>query len=223
LSSISAPSPTRWDGWRESVPGRHRSWPPRRRRHARPARSSALPGWIRRRASHRRRRTHLTQAAGRPGGSETRRRTPATIRASAGRAAPDADCAAPFDGNVANIAWGGTLSPSPGADDGHRLRGSSKRPSDRQGHAPAGGRRQGPVDLVVSFFKREPVLVRFGHRVSLPGPEASAMSRILDVEDGPDTGLSGGHGNRSRADDQVSISENTFRFSTGRGAVRQSG
>jgi hypothetical protein len=132
--------------------------------------------------------------------------------ASTASAAAPPIAAPPFDGNVAGIAWGG-------------------RVESITGEAPGTGRQNtlilitkefnsfttanlAPIDIVISFFRREPVLVSSVTLVSLAGVMGIKDFEIWTSTTGPDAGFTKAANGSIERDDHVNaLPESTARFS----------
>jgi hypothetical protein len=135
--------------------------------------------------------------------------------APAAKAAPPAATSGPaaspaFDGNVASIVWGGRIESVTGLVPEPWHARSLINEKETQ------FRTEGwsvPTDIVVSFFKREPVLVQSVHIVSAQGTEGVREVEIWTSMAGPDTGFSQVASGTIPHDDNVrGRPESTFTF-----------
>jgi hypothetical protein len=95
-----------------------------------------------------------------------------------------------FDGNVANIVWGGEIESVTGKSPGPWQARSLITEKDTwfsSDQSP--DQAQNPKDIVISFFRREPVLVGSVNLVSFPGPAGVQDLEIWMSTTGPDSGF----------------------------------
>jgi len=91
-----------------------------------------------------------------------------------------------FDGNVANIVWGGSIESVTGRTPSPWQARSLINEKDTWFTSDQG---PDPKDIVISFFKREPVLIGSVNLVSHPGPPGVQDLEIWASTAGPDSGF----------------------------------
>jgi hypothetical protein len=129
--------------------------------------------------------------------------------ARAGAAAAPPIAAPPFDGNVANIAWGGRIESVTGDSNVGPTNSLITEKDTWYGTSVV----PGPKDIVVSFFKREPVLIGSVTVVSLPMTQGVRDVEIWISSTGPETSfVQVASGSIARSDNPFTLPENTFRF-----------
>ncbi len=137
--------------------------------------------------------------------------TPAQPAPPSGGAAPGPPVAPPpFDGNVASIVWGGRVESvtgeAPGSDWTNDLI-AEKSSWYRTAGAKA------PVDIVISFFRHEPVLVSSATVVGRAGARGVKDFEIWTSTTGPDSGfVKAADGSIARNDNPFSVPEASVRF-----------
>jgi hypothetical protein len=133
-------------------------------------------------------------------------------RTSTAKAPPGQAKAQPpaFDGNVANIVWGGNIESVTGKVPGPWQARSLINENDTWFTSDQG---PDPKDIVISFFKREPVLIGSVNIVSLPNAPGVGDVEIWTSTTGPDVGFAQvASGNIARIDHAYARPEGTFTF-----------